>query len=436
MAATERRRQNPGADMGTDTGTGAVTARRAASAPDSAPEPSTAAAPAPGLYDQAGRQISCLRLSVTERCGFGCIYCTGGRSHGCRRDDLPLEEILTLARGAALAGCTRIRLTGGEPLERVDLPEIIRGLAEIPGITSLGLTTNGCRLAAAARELADAGIRDVNVSLDSADPGVLRQITGRSCLDQILAGIEAALEAGCRVKINTVLLKGLNDDPGSIHDLADLIFRHPLDLRFIELMPADREDFSHERYFAPAEAVFRALPGLVPAEDESQNAPARNYVLKGARGRIGIISPVTRKFCRTCNRIRITADGMLRPCLLSRREFPLRGLTSEEVAKIIRDAVSCKPREHRLTAGCGGSSGQSMPGGRRPDRIRDNNDRHLSRGSAGSGGCNVTARQSVNRNGCGNGNESGNRIRNGTDNEPAGSPDDSSVRLAMGRIGG
>lgn len=303
------------------------------------------------LQDSFSRRISYLRLSVTGRCSFDCMYCTGGISRDCAPEEMDLSEIISMARGAAAAGCTRIRLTGGEPLERRDIIEICRGITEIPEVSELALTTNGLRLTGYASGLRNAGVSCINISLDTVSPEIFRKITGRDCLRSVLSGLDAAVSAGFRsVKINTVLLHGLNDDEQSIRKLAEFTCRYPVDLRFIELMPAAKKDFSYSRYFSDKSAVFRALPELVPcADDEAGSGVAKMFRISGFPGRIGTISPVTEKFCRSCNRIRITSDGKLRPCLLSPAEYSLRGLTTEDIERKIRLCIEHKPPEHSIS---------------------------------------------------------------------------------------
>ncbi len=306
------------------------------------------------VKDSFERNISYLRLSVTSRCSLNCIYCTAGASDCCRcPDELSADEILEIARGAALAGFTKIRLTGGEPLIRGDITKICREIHKISQIKELCLTTNGIGLAPAAHDLRDSGVSRVNISIDSADPAVLRRITGRSCLNDVVAGIEAAVSAGFEsVKLNAVLLKGVNDDVQSIRQLAGFVQKYPVDLRFIELMPVKKKGFSFSSYFSGSDAVLRALPDLEMISPQGFNeGVADMYRLPGACGRIGIISPVTACFCRSCCRMRVTSDGKLRPCLLRNEEFSIRGLNAGAVADEIRRAVFKKPSGHDLSPG-------------------------------------------------------------------------------------
>lgn len=306
------------------------------------------------VKDSFARNIGYLRLSVTSRCNLNCMYCAAGESN-CRisADEMSADEILEIARGASLAGFTKIRLTGGEPLIRDDITQICRGIRKIGQIKELCLTTNGVGLASAAHDLRDSGVSGVNISIDSADPDVLRRITGRACLDDVVAGIEAAVSAGFEsVKLNAVLLKGVNDDAQSIRRLAGFVLKYPVDLRFIELMPAKKKDFSYSGYFSGSEAVLKALPGMMKISSPGFNeGVAAMYRLPEARGRVGIISPVTACFCRSCCRMRVTSDGKLRPCLLKNEEFSIRGLCAGAVAEEIRRAVLKKPSGHDLHSG-------------------------------------------------------------------------------------
>ncbi len=302
------------------------------------------------VLDAFGRDITYLRLSVTRRCGFSCIYCADRDCPGSLAEELSLPEILRIAEVLSGMGITKVRLTGGEPLMRRDITEICRGIRDLPGVRTLALTTNGFRLAETAQELCEAGVSRINISIDTRNPAVFARITGTPGAEAVLSGIEAALSAGFeKVKINAVLLKGLNDDAASIRDLAELSRRYPLDVRFIELMPAGGTASSGREFFSSGAAVLRALPELQEDPEEPVSGVARLYRLPGAQGRIGIIAPVSRRFCGGCNRIRVTADGMLRPCLLSDREYRLRGLSAAEIRETVTKALLMKPGEHTLS---------------------------------------------------------------------------------------
>lgn len=308
------------------------------------------------VRDSFSREISYLRMSVTRRCGFACIYCADRKCRSVPDDELKPSEIFRIAGVLAGAGCHKVRLTGGEPLLRGDIAEICRGIRDLPGVRELALTTSGLYLSGMARELFEAGVSRVNISIDTLDPVKFEMITGKNCLRKVLTGLEAALSSGFeQVKINTVLLRGINDDAASIRALADLADRHSLDLRFIELMPAGAADFPYGEHFTPGSTVLKALPELMEIpEGAGSSGVARMYRREGRPGRIGIISPITGKFCQNCNRIRVLSDGRLRTCLLGGEEFNLRKLSEPEIAEVFRKACALRPKEHGISAGSTG----------------------------------------------------------------------------------
>jgi len=280
------------------------------------------------------------------------------------------EEILTVVRVAAEMGVRKVRITGGEPLVRRGVLEFLAKLHEIGAIEDIGLTTNGTLLPSMAQALRDVGLTRLNISLDSMRRETFKAITGSDNLDDVLAGIRRALRAGFSpVKINVVLLQGINEE--DIPSFAQLTMDNPLDIRFIERMPFGTESvpkspdsFSARRALEIAQRNFGEL---LPMERNSMDGPATMFKLKGAQGRIGIIDPITGHFCGTCNRLRLTARGTLRPCLLGNREIdvksPLRkGASDQELAEIIRAAVLAKPvgNQSRLTAI---NDGMNMIGG-------------------------------------------------------------------------
>jgi len=283
---------------------------------------------------------------------------------------LRYEEILTVVRVAAEIGVRKIRITGGEPLVRRGVLEFLAKLHEIDAIEDIGLTTNGTLLPSMAQALRDAGLTRLNISLDSLRRDTFKAITGSDNLDDVLAGIRRALRAGFSpVKINVVLLQGINEE--DIPSFAQLTMDNPLDIRFIERMPFGTESLpkSPDSFSArkALELVQRKFGELVPIERNSMDGPATMFRLKEAQGRIGIIDPITGHFCGTCNRLRLTARGTLRPCLLGNREIdiktPLRkGASDQELAEIIRAAVLAKPvgNQSRLAAI---NDGMNMIGG-------------------------------------------------------------------------
>ena len=298
------------------------------------------------MKDRYGREISYLRISLTDLCNLRCVYCmpAEGISKLRHRDILSLEEVTEIAGAAVELGIRKIRLTGGEPLVRRGVVELVRKLKALPGLEELALTTNGILLPELARPLKDAGLDRVNISLDTLDAEKYRRLTRLGSLEQALWGIRAAEDAGLSpIKLNAVLIGGVNDD--EIPALVALTETKPIELRFIELMPiGDMPDFGPEAYL-PAETVLERLPELRPVESP-RGSVARLYALPGAAGRVGLIRPVSCSFCSECSRIRLTADGYLKPCLHSDKEFPLKGLHGDALREAILAAVSAKPEAH------------------------------------------------------------------------------------------
>lgn len=296
------------------------------------------------MKDSFDREIRYLRISLTDRCNLRCIYCMpkGGIVQCRRQDILSLEEILSIAQAAVELGVRKIRLTGGEPLLCPGILSLCNALAALPGLEELSLTTNGCLLAPLAADLKAAGLHRVNLSLDSLDPEKYRRITQGGQLSQALSGIRAALAAGLPLKINTVLLGGINED--EIGALAALSQTHPLSLRFIELMPLGGARTLPPAAYVPCRRVLEILPQLEPLEE--MDGVARLYRLPNARGTVGLISPLSHSFCPDCDRIRLTADGFLKPCLHGDLEIPLRGLTGPALRQALQSAILQKPKCH------------------------------------------------------------------------------------------
>ena len=297
------------------------------------------------MIDGYGRNIHYLRLSVTELCNLRCRYCMpeeGVRKlpHACM---LTEDEMVQAVRAAASLGFTKVRITGGEPLTKPNILSICRRTAAVEGIQETDITTNATRLAALARPLREAGVKRVNVSLDTLDAEKYAFITRRGVLGEALEGIEAALNAGFeKVKINAVLIGGFND--GEVPALADLTRRWPVDVRFIELMPMPGDTLFGEHAYIPASQVLLSLPEAEPVP--GRDGVARLYRLPGALGHIGLISPLSNHFCGECNRLRLTADGHLKPCLHSREEICIKGLDEQGMAEAMARAVRLKPRQH------------------------------------------------------------------------------------------
>ena len=295
------------------------------------------------MKDPFGRHITYLRLSVTELCNLRCRYCMPAAGIEKRRheDMLTEEETVRAVKAAASLGLSKVRLTGWEPLVKKNILSIAEKAAATPGVRELCLTTNGLGLQKLAKPLRAAGVRRVNVSLDTLDPEKYAHITRIGDLNDALRGLEAALDAGFeRVKINAVLIRGFNDD--EIPALAALTRRWPVDVRFIELMPMGGD--LTQGAFLPGDAVLEKLPELEKAPEDG--AVARLYRLPGAQGQVGIISPLSCRFCDRCDRVRLTADGRIKPCLHGQAEYPLKGLDEDGMKRQFEAAILAKPPWH------------------------------------------------------------------------------------------
>ena len=313
------------------------------------------------MKDTFEREITYLRISLTDLCNLRCVYCMPPEGVRKQAHDqiLSLEEIGEIARAAVELGVKKIRLTGGEPLVRRGVLSLCRELRRIPRLQELTLTTNGLLLPGMAAELKAAGVDRVNVSLDTLDPEKYRRITRGGCLEDALAGIQAARDAGLTpLKLNCVLIGGFNDD--EIPALAALTERAPVEVRFIELMPiGDTAGFGPEAYL-PCEAVLERLPRLEPAAGE-RTGVAERFRLPGAAGTVGLIRPLSRCFCAQCDRIRLTADGYLKPCLHSREEISVRGLHGPDLRRRLEQAIRHKPEQHgQLSASARSESARGM----------------------------------------------------------------------------
>ena len=308
-------------------------------------------------HDSFGRRISYLRISLTDRCNFRCVYCMPavGMQFLPRPELLTSDELLLVVRAAAAAGFQKIRLTGGEPTLRPDLVELVRAIKATPGISHIAMTTNALRLGKLAQPLKDAGLDRVNASIDTLDPQKFRQMTRGGKLEMVWDGIAEADRVGLHpIKLNAVVVRGLNDD--EVPQLAALTLRYPWEMRFIEVMPltgvaAVAEDgvVKSEELIAQLEAIHGPLESLGLAPSDS----ARRFRIPGAKGKLGFISSVSDPFCATCNRMRLTADGRLHLCLLRDDEVDLRaairgGASQDQIEQIIRHAVALKPWGHGL----------------------------------------------------------------------------------------
>jgi cyclic pyranopterin phosphate synthase len=331
------------------------------------------------LRDNFSRVIDYLRISITDRCNLRCIYCMpdAGVLPIEHKEILSYEEILRVVRVAAALGVKKVRITGGEPLARKNVTYLVASLREIPGIEDLTLTTNGVLLGKYAGELADAGLNRVNISLDSLRPERYREITRGGDIASVLKGIEAAEQAGLLpVKINMVPIRDLNDD--EIEDFAGMTLRSSRQVRFIEFMPIGAGDlWNRERYISTDEIKMRVEKmGTLVAVKQRRDGPARYYRIGNAPGVIGFISALTHHFCGDCNRLRITSDGKLRPCLFSETEIDLKpalrgGSPDEEIERLLRLAIEVKPEGHTINNRAevhGGEhcSGNSLPRSLKP----------------------------------------------------------------------
>ena len=312
------------------------------------------------MIDTYGREIYYLRLSVTDRCNLRCRYCMPEEGI-CKKEHKELlteDEMILAVQAAASLGIRKLRLTGGEPLIKKNILSICERSAAVPGIDEVCVTTNGILLPTMAKPLKDAGVDRLNISLDTLDPDKYAYITRVGKLDQALCGIEAALEAGFeRLKINSVLIGGFNDD--EISSLSELTRRYPVDVRFIELMPMTKDDEFGAHAYVPDTAVISALPDLMPVRQD--DGVAKLYRLPGAKGNIGLISAVSSHFCAACNRIRLTADGKLKPCLHSSQEYSIKGMDYSGMRKEIERVILAKPACHApLSAMERSSAGRNM----------------------------------------------------------------------------
>jgi cyclic pyranopterin phosphate synthase len=311
------------------------------------------------LTDTWGHQISYLRISITDRCNLRCVYCMPPEGIPLRphAEMMRYEEIALVTRLAAEHGIRRVRLTGGEPLVRPELPKLVRMLSAIPEIEEISLTTNGILLEKMATALVDAGLHRVNVSLDTLQPEKFARITRGGSLERVWRGLEAAERAGLApVKINAVAMRGFNDD--ELVDLARITLERAWHVRFIELMRIHNDQVweagflpTAKPYISTGEIRQLLAPlGLAPSSAPSGNGPAREYTLAGAKGRIGLISPLSEHFCQECNRLRITADGCFRSCLLRDQEIPFLSAlrAAEPLLPYLKQAVASKPAGHQL----------------------------------------------------------------------------------------
>ncbi|MFC1574995.1 GTP 3',8-cyclase MoaA [Gemmatimonadota bacterium] len=316
------------------------------------------------MVDSFGRKVEYLRISVTDKCNLRCVYCMPEEGlPWLRRDQLlSYEEIHRIVQVMAPMGLKRIRITGGEPLVRKDLPNLVELLSAVPGIQDLAISTNGVLLGELAQRLRSAGANRVNVSLDSFRKDRVDALARREgTFERVVDGLEAAEKAGLLpIKINVVLIRGKNND--EIGDFAELTRKHPWHVRFIELMPtASNLALSKENFFSCQDALARLgeVGELEPVEGPEGNGPASYFRFPGAPGTVGVIAPMSHSFCDGCNRLRLTADGLLRPCLFGDLQANLRDplRAGEDLLPIIGETLRTKPERHDLVQGSDLGSG-------------------------------------------------------------------------------
>jgi cyclic pyranopterin phosphate synthase len=317
-----------------------------------------------GLRDPFGRTITYVRISVTDRCNLRCTYCMpDGYLGGEKPEDiLSYEELRTIADALVCCGVRKFRLTGGEPLVRRELHVLVGYLAAFPEVEDIALSTNAVLLARQASALAAAGLKRVNISLDTLRPETFKRVSVNQSLDQVLAGIRAAEEAGLSpIKLNCVVMRGVNDD--EVADLARLTIDKDWSVRFIEVMPMRQNPGKQADQYVPAtevrEHIERKLGPLAAEAAERHDGPAESFRLAGARGTVGFITPLSHTFCARCNRVRLTPTGKLRLCLFGESGVDLRaplraGASVSELAAIVRDSLRFKPESHHLALGYSG----------------------------------------------------------------------------------
>jgi len=307
------------------------------------------------VKDKKGRTIDYLRISLTDRCNLRCIYCMpeGSVEHITQEELLSYEEIERIAKATSVLGVKKIRLTGGEPLVRNNIESLIRSLKAIPGVEEVSITTNGVLLSKMIDGLVEAGLDRINLSIDSLKDDKFKIITRGAQLADIFDGMHKALNHGLKVKINVVLIKGVNEDEAL--DFVELIKDHPVDVRFIELMPIGEGT----RYVGinNSELIDKIRTAGYPLQEIEYllgSGPARYFELNDAKGDLGFISPMSHQFCETCNRVRLTPEGYLKLCLHSGHGVDLRaelrkGASDESLTQIIEEAIVCKPSAHQFS---------------------------------------------------------------------------------------
>lgn len=328
------------------------------------------------LTDRFGRVHDYLRISVTDRCNLRCVYCMPEEGMEFEPDDslLSFDEIAAVVRVLAGRGVSKLRLTGGEPLVRKNVEQLVAMLAAIPGIEDIALTTNGIHLASRAERLRAAGITRVNISLDSLRPDRFAFVTRGGDIRKVLAGLEESVRVGfAPIKLNVVLMKGINDD--EIADFLRLTTERSLTVRFIEYMPIGHDDDGWRSRYLPLSAVLEQCSAMGwtfgPAETIYGNGPSRNYRIAGAPGSFGLIHPVSDHFCETCNRLRLTADGHIKPCLYWTDELNVRKAIGDDEAieRLFYRVLDIKPENHEMAQALARAEQSHTPTSRRMSQI-------------------------------------------------------------------
>lgn len=316
------------------------------------------------MIDSYGRKINYLRVSVTKRCNLNCTYCGAQKEKG--EEELSASEIEKIVRAFSEYGITKVRLTGGEPLVRADICDIARRISGIEGIKKLAVTTNGVRLKELAEPLKKAGVTAVNISLDTTDRDQFKAITGYDMLHRVFEGIDECERVGLSpIRLNAVLIRGQNE--AQAQSLINIAKNRKIDVRFIELMPFSDEG-ENEKLVIKGEEILKKFPFLKPIDGKSsdfEKSVARYYEAENFKGRIGLITPVSDKFCENCNRIRLLSDGKVKPCLGNDKLFDLKEVIDDEelLMNRIKDAIMSKPMEHKFSCGYGTSHGMNKIGG-------------------------------------------------------------------------
>jgi GTP 3',8-cyclase len=303
------------------------------------------------LEDKFCRNINYMRISITDLCNLRCLYCMPEEGT-CKKDHIDIitfEEIVEVVKAGAKLGINKIRITGGEPLVKKDIVDFVRALSNIEGIQDIAMTTNGVLLKKYVKDLKEAGLKRLNISIDSLKPDRYKEITRGGDVSQVLDGIQEVIRLGMTpVKLNVVVIGGYNED--EIKDFVNLTVEDSIDVRFIELMPIGQAaDWAKDRFISNEE-IRKRIGDLIPLVKEA-SSPAKYYKMPGAKGRVGFINPISNHFCEECNRIRLTSDGKLKPCLHSNKEIELLNIlrnTPEKISQILEEAIKAKPQKHHL----------------------------------------------------------------------------------------